>query len=149
MDDLVQFMRDRLDVEEQIARECTSGPWRNAPTARHHATASGRTEEAVFGSPRDEGATIVAATGESGNRRNLANAEHIARHHPARVLAEVEAKRRICTDYEDAARTLAAAEPGTPPHDLMTGATNMLKRALQLLALPHADHPDYREEWRP
>ncbi len=43
---------------------------------------------------------------------------------PDRVLTECEAKRRIITNW---------GFPG----------------ALRALALPYADHPDYREEWRP
>lgn len=68
---------------------------------------------------------------------------------PARVLAEVEAKRRFLGDYRNAETSLSASGPGTPPHDIMTGATNTLRRMLCLLALPYAGYPDYREEWRP
>ena len=56
---------------------------------------------------------------------------------PARVLAECEAKRRIVEEY---AVTLRAGE-------LMAYQT--LDDVVRELALPHADHPDYREEWRP
>ena len=45
---------------------------------------------------------------------------------PHRMLADVEAKRRIVE---------LASSPGP--------------QALRLLALPYADHPDYRPEWRP
>jgi hypothetical protein len=79
----------------------------------------------------------------------MADAEHIAAHDPARVLRAVEARRRIITDCEDAERTLRLAGPGTPPHDIMTGATNTLRRMLRLLAIEYADRAGYREEWRP
>lgn len=59
---------------------------------------------------------------------------HIARHDPARVLAECEAKRRIVGQVERNVRDV-------------TGG--WLDRILHLLALPYADHPDYRDEWRP
>jgi hypothetical protein len=49
---------------------------------------------------------------------------------PARVLAECAAKRRIVSFAAD------LTEEGTD--DL-----------LRLLALPYADHPGYRQEWRP
>ncbi len=66
-------------------------------------------------------------------------AEHVTRWDPARVLAECEGKRRIvdeccgwieesCEDY---------------------GARALARMTLRLIALPYADHPDYREEWRP
>ncbi|MFF5404590.1 DUF6221 family protein [Streptomyces misionensis] len=149
MDDLVEFLRARLDHDEQVAREATVGPWRNAPTARRHLTASGRSEEAVFAAPPDTGALIVATTGEASERRNLVNAEHIARHDPARVLAEVEAKRRIVRALESAEVALRNTEPGKEPYELMTGSVNSLRAVVQMLASVYADHPDYRAEWRP
>lgn len=54
-----------------------------------------------------------------------ADVAHIALHDPARVLAECEAKRQI-VEY-----------------------VQIETHVLQLLALPYADHPDYREEWKP
>jgi len=53
----------------------------------------------------------------------------------ARILAEVEAKRRIV----DRATYMGEAE------DRMGGYADEF---LSLLALPYADHPDYRQEWR-
>lgn len=73
----------------------------------------------------------------------------MARHDPARVLREVEAGRRILLDYEDAMRTLAAAGTSGTPFDIMTGATNTLKRMIRLRAQSYADHPEYRPEWAP
>lgn len=52
-----------------------------------------------------------------------------------RILADCEAKRRI-VDYE-------VPWPGDP--DAETAAYY----ACQCLALIYADHPDYRQEWRP
>lgn len=60
---------------------------------------------------------------------------HIARHDPARVLAECEAKRRIV-------ERCSAVDYAMP-------STYLAHGILGLLALPYADHPDYREEWRP
>lgn len=65
---------------------------------------------------------------------------HMVRHHPARVLAECEAKRRIVdaarADYEDS---------------LQSGddTTSLAEEVLRVLALPYSDHPDYDEAWRP
>lgn len=67
---------------------------------------------------------------------------------PPWVLAEIEAKRRIVSDYESAAFTLSVAGAGTPPFDIMTGAVNTLKRMLYYLALPYADHPDFDPGWK-
>lgn len=136
---LVEFLRARLDMEAEIAREATPGPWQNAPTPRHRPTTSGRSEEAVFASPPDMGTVVVATTGEPSERRNLVNAEHIARWDPARVLAEVEAKRRIVDrcEYEMSGYAGTGAQVATP------------HLVLRLLALPYAAHPEYDPAWRP
>jgi hypothetical protein len=78
---------------------------------------------------------------EGGGIGHEADARHIARHDPARVLAEVEAKRRVITAEQD--RVL---EEGPLP-ERMRGEIET--DVLRLLTLPYADHPDYREEWRP
>lgn len=65
---------------------------------------------------------------------------------PDRVLREVSAKRRIVELH------------GSDPHECVTwdevlGGTctgyELDCPTLRLLALPYAEHPDYREEWRP
>ncbi|MEV7962397.1 DUF6221 family protein [Oerskovia paurometabola] len=58
----------------------------------------------------------------------------------ARVLAECEAERRIV----DAAR--AEYEDSLQSGD---DTTSLAKEVLHALALPHSDHPDYDEAWRP
>lgn len=62
----------------------------------------------------------------------------IRRNSPNRLLAECEAKRRIIELVKEADDGTAA--PGT----LILGDW-----ALEALASAYADHPDYREEWRP
>jgi len=59
-----------------------------------------------------------------------ARAEHIARHDPARVLAECEAKRRI---VEYCSYELGDEYERFP--------------VLDLLAQPYADHPDFDPAW--
>ena len=68
---------------------------------------------------------------------------------PARVLREIDAKRRILRALESAEVALRNTEPGMEPHELMTGSVNSLRAAVRLLALPYSDRPGYREEWRP
>jgi hypothetical protein len=133
MDDLMQFLRDRLAIEEHVAKAASPGPW--------HINAEGDEVLAV-----DD---IVVADGFALSGRQLrATTEHIARHDPARVLREVEAKRRL----------LDLHEPGT--QEYVDGDVCMVCTlqgdgpyypcdTLRLLALPYADHPDYREDWRP
>ncbi|WP_326565092.1 DUF6221 family protein [Amycolatopsis rhabdoformis] len=128
MDDLIAFLRARLDEDERIAKTADPGPW--------HADGGGIHK----GHTTDE---VVDYAGD--------NAEHIARHDPARVLAEVAAKRLIIELHQ-------------PDHKQRDCGTCMSRKigyqedwieeewpckTLCLLALPYADHPDYREEWRP
>ena len=96
--------------------------------------------------------------------------------YPARVLAECEAKRRIVglhagqvenVEWFDAPKVGKAevcpscrpAEPtiwnppvgqaGIRPDDFVASYVLSPCPTLRALALPYADHPDYREEWRP
>jgi hypothetical protein len=112
-DDLVKFLRDRLDETARKAEAAKPGPW--------HADGG-----SVYAShPTDE---VVGYT---------ESAEHIAEHDPARVLAEVDAKRRIIAEcvnaYDQDSRGMAW----------------MADQVLGMLALPDRDHPDYRQEWTP
>lgn len=104
MTDPIAFLRARLDEDEQVALAAKPGPWQvdgGTVYARH---------------PTDE---IVDYTD---------SADHIARHDPTRVLADVAAKRQII--------------------ELVIGAYAGYA-VLPLLALPYAGHPDYREDWKP
>ncbi|MER7046747.1 DUF6221 family protein [Streptomyces jumonjinensis] len=71
-----------------------------------------------------------------------AAAGHIARHDPARVLREIDAKRRVLTEYAEVIHNEGAS------YEWAGGWANGLGRAAALLALPYTDHPDYREAWR-
>lgn len=59
------------------------------------------------------------------------NAEHVAAWDPERVLREIDAKRRILDTLHE------------------EGGDRMFADIFRLLALPYADRPGYREEWRP
>lgn len=126
MNDLVQFIRDRLDEDERVAREAgtRSLQWRLAR-------------------PLDD-----AELGDASWLRPPEQ-EHAERHDPARVLADVEAKRRIlaeCAYWYD--KVNASAKEKHPMPDL-AGRFEVAMPILCLLALPYASHPDYRQEWRP
>jgi Family of unknown function (DUF6221) len=69
--------------------------------------------------------------------------DHYGQHGPSRVLADCDAKRRIVEHVQGVGGD--AGDPaGVEPESLP-----MATHVLRLLALPFADHPDYREEWRP
>lgn len=79
-------------------------------------------------------------------------AGHIIRHDPARVLREVEAKRRILERH----RVLVEydREADAKPHELKaekwraTSTRTQLLYVLEALASAWSDHPDFKPEWR-
>lgn len=80
-------------------------------------------------------------------------AEHVARHDPARVLAECSTKRGIVLACREARPDLAFL--GTRPHGMADfplaprDQHQLAALTLALLALPYSGHHDYRPEWRP
>lgn len=66
---------------------------------------------------------------------------------PDRVLAECEAKRRIVElRYSWNLQAERATEPPFGP--ILKAQVITADTVLRTLAMPYADHPDYREEWR-
>lgn len=127
MSNIVAFLLARLAEDEQVARAATPGGWFWDAEAECFST-SARTESL---DDHSWPATVVGAIGEHTSGFVLVeatDAAHITRFDPARVLAEVEAKRRII-EHED-----HWAEDD---------------RVLHLLALPYREHPDYRPAWAP
>lgn len=61
-----------------------------------------------------------------------------------RALAECEAKRRIVAELHE-----LESVPGWEDDHMTLGQIAGLRFAVTALALPYADHPDYRESWRP
>lgn len=72
---------------------------------------------------------------------SAADAQHIARHSPFRVLSDVAVKLDLLK--------LHGAEAGQHPDFCGHDKHELPCPTLRLLARPYADHPDYREEWRP
>lgn len=64
---------------------------------------------------------------------------------PPRILAEVEAKREIVRlHWQRVSRWCEVCDIPGDSQGRPEGCTTV-----RLLALPYADHPDYRPEWRP
>ncbi|WP_338704296.1 DUF6221 family protein (plasmid) [Streptomyces sp. Q6] len=122
MDDLVQWLGKQLDEDERVAR--------------------GTGEEGRRGEP------FRVFAGESGaGVIGPGVVEHIARHSPARVLREVDAKRQVLAIVQvhiDAAASTDYMLSGPAKMALV-----VLKPVVVALAMPYADRPGYREEWRP
>jgi Family of unknown function (DUF6221) len=69
---------------------------------------------------------------------------HVARWNPARVLREVDAKRRILAAYsEHADLDIADPEP-----EYAYGHAGGLGVAVRHLAAAYSDHPDYDPAWK-
>ncbi|SFP24706.1 DUF6221 family protein [Actinomadura madurae] len=135
--DLVEFLRARLDRDEQTARACSGAPWLATPSGT--VSTDPGTGDAGTGDA-DTGEPAYVATAENG-----AYAEHIARHDPFRTLAEVAARRQILDEYEKQSWILGQGHR-TPE---LEAAQSVREKVLRLLALPYATHPAYQEEWRP
>lgn len=125
MDDLVQFLRARLDEERTEAEKQPDG------------------EEAML-----DGWEIIA-TAET----NYPCYEYL-RIAKRRVLADIDAKRELIKrgdtlfcecDFADSPPTNPEDRSQEIPHHYDCTAY----RVAAVLALPYADHPDYREDWRP
>lgn len=139
MSGLVEFLRARLDEDEAAARNATEGPWfADHPEPKHWGDDP---ESALI----VEGKVLCILDNQY---NGPLNADHIVRHAPSRVLAEVEAKRRILDDVLPTMQSdemRIAGEWGVGSEPVREASDDLLS----LLALPYADHPDYREEWKP
>lgn len=141
MSDLVEFLRARLDEDEAAARKaaalCSCHPPAMSWTFRDgNESTDGRI--LVVDEPHP---TLKRKIGRrwNGSYEGLFMAEHIVRHNPARVLAEVAAKRQIIVWHE-----VASESP-----ELDRDAWQIMRQTLLQLATPYADHPSYDERWRP
>jgi hypothetical protein len=80
-------------------------------------------------------------------------AAHVVRHDPARVLLECSAKRGTvlaCRDSGPDMSFLGVRADGMADFPLPPRNVHQLAAlVLALLALPYADHHEYRPEWRP
>jgi len=121
-DDLTEFLLARIAEDEAVARAATRGPWLYdgggiyAPEERTATRALFR-EDVVYD---DDCGIGVAAH----------NAAHIARHDPARVLAECKAKRRIMEGARGAGgdgRLQPAERPRLPREGLLLCGVRMVR----------------------
>lgn len=114
--DLVAFLHARLQDDWNHARDAMTndGQWRAERTV------------------------VVLDTGAEIQDVYLGPADHIARFDPARIVAEVAAKRALVDTFEAAIRVKA-------PVAYRVG----LHKAVALLASVYHEHADYRAEWQP
>ncbi|MER5916207.1 DUF6221 family protein [Streptomyces sp. NPDC001982] len=151
MDELVQWLGEQLDEDERIAQAAPGPTW-------EHRQARGDFDvSAVF-----EDYVAVADPERNTVVYSDVSAELLPfalRHDPARVLREIDSKRRMVARYE---ASLERSVEFRRRADV--GAENEAQKAqrsheniqllvlldvVKLLALPYADRPGYRNEWRP
>lgn len=133
MDDPATWLRAQLDEDERVALAARKG-------------ASGWDGDGVWttddrdsaGQCRIEG-DVITIYDEGGHTE--AHAKHIALWDPARVLADIDAKRRILAECEYEINDAEKRDTGD--------GVGLSHTILGLLALPYAGRDGYREEWRP
>jgi hypothetical protein len=143
-DDLVAFLRNRLNEDEQVARAANVKQDDPEWYTNHIALAFPRAYRVRSRRDNRPIATVTDVSGDeeadaTGILDGQAAAAHIARHDPARVLREIESRRRLIDEHY----------PVDPcdVHDADMRGTAC--ETLRLLASPHTDHEDYRAEWHP
>jgi hypothetical protein len=122
LDELITWLREQLDDDERVARDAAdhdSGRWFMGDKWNVF-----RAEDMTPDDDIECNELVVY-----GNVKP--QSEHIARWDPARVLAEVDAKRRILE---------------TLHHE---GGDHLFSDTFRLLAAPYAGRKGWREEWRP
>jgi hypothetical protein len=132
---LRDFIAARLKEDFDAATAAGSGRWVHE--------GRGRVEDDSTDDSRDY--VVVYDEGSP----TEAQADHIARHDPARVLREVAAKRAILGEFEQCMTELNAADRCTDPTDglLLVGKAAALNLVVGHLAALYSDHPDFDPNW--
>jgi len=129
---LTDFLLARIAEDEGASSSATKAPWIDDPSTLA-ASVYAPVEDVYVTDPHNWDALS-------------SDTAHIARHDPARVLAECKAKRAI---IGASVETLATTGSGFPADDSGYGEAHSLASfTLRALALPYADHADYCEEWK-
>jgi hypothetical protein len=136
---IAEFLTARLDEDEAAAKSLHVIDSRNWHTAEWYDGEFDKDHQTARADLRSSTGSITA---HGALPRPVA--EHVARWQPARVLAEIEAKRRIIARY--AYRRSMQPEDGTAPNR-WDDLTRHYWEVCRDLAAPYADHPDYQPEW--
>lgn len=147
---ITEFISARLDEDERVAR-----------AAAVFIDTNGEDDEDPGDAWETNGVHVGTAIGsyhiataeDSMHAHGPELAEHIARHDPARVLREIEAK-RLVLGYADWARRIFEEDErrestGAVVHDAgyRMGQWHGYKAVLSALASAYSDHPDFQPEW--
>jgi uncharacterized protein DUF6221 len=139
---LAEFLLARIAEDEAAARAATEGHW--VPGVKRAGEPGRWRGIEAYSVLADRTEFYIPDHDAVADSESKADVEHISRWDPARVLAECEAKRRIVEGcigiIEDRDGYFAMLDVPEVPA--------IAESHLRLLALPYADRPDYREEWR-
>jgi Family of unknown function (DUF6221) len=142
MSELAAFLAARLDEDEAAAKATAPSGGRYQWHAGTDYPGTGSPGAPVHWVTSDPDPAAVAEAYGLEPRTGRQVAGHIARHDPARVLREVEAKRRIIDHHKPVRH-----EGRTMCHSCLGAVTFWPCPTLQHLAAVWSDHPDYRQEW--
>jgi len=133
---ITEFLEARIAEDEAAAKAATPGPWEWEPETDGWGDCGPDLVTVAKLPPYPDGSqspveTVIGSWGHDANGITVepADAQHIARHDPARVLAECAAKRAIIelsVNWDGFTRNVDV---------------------LRALAAVYADHPDYQEAW--
>lgn len=166
-DDLPDWLRAQLDEDERIARAASGatvvgepGAWQPSPFGDEwEASRSDDGDEELLVALRPDlprppdvmsgcwGAVFSHRPDDAEPDADspMPSFEHAAEHDPARVLREIDAKRRL---IESVTRRYEATKASSTATTL-SASWAVLADTLRLLALPYSDRPGYRDDWRP
>lgn len=133
---LTEFLLAQIAIDEAVARAA-------------HEAASGQERWWVDGPALHSRKHWVYQTGEKFTERAVA--EHIARHDPARVLADCKAKRRIVEQWREADKAeeeYGGEGDGWPEIDRLRSVEFALADVLRALVQVYADRPGFDPAWR-
>ena len=127
--DLVAWLREQIDEDERVAQDARGHVWRYDPERSTALVVDAGSGQAIAYRPR------------SGDAPSAGDGIHIARWDPARVLAEVAAKRAILDHCVSTIRH-AGDPPGIDPEDVTA-----VEHVIHLLAQPFAGRAGFDPSW--
>lgn len=134
MDDLIAFLRARLGEIEQRAQN-----------EAHYDKDNG----GYYSCPATWGKPAPDSSHENGEEYGDADCDCGLRERRKATLADVAAKREIVGLAEFLLETRQIQEDAGELSDYSLGRAQAGGAILRRLALPYADHPEYRAEWKP
>jgi hypothetical protein len=152
MNDLIAWLHAQLDEDERIAHEATPGSWIDQGQNPDGQNFVGNDRLLIDVESHDDHDIDLT--------RQCADAAHVARHNPERVLAEVAAKRAVLDCWRNwrvqyevmadmRARSLSPTKPApTDSENRAMDYSDALWMAVERLAASYADQPGYRDEWK-